>query len=920
MKLRLFFYIVLGFAAICLGAAEGRILTLQADHAQQLQPAEPVVLNWPVSAAVSRVHVYYSGDEGKSWWLLEREMTNNGKLATYAPLQAGPVTYKVVNSDNGQLVMQSTASFVVRTSTLAAVQTVVKEAEDGLLDGPMKIEINGQAFNNRVVNGYNTNRRGSVELLIDVAQAGVYTVWARVLGPNDLSNSFFMSMDNNTERLWDLKKDNLWHWDQVSDRGATGTYEGNAEVQPVLFTLTAGKHVLRIRNREKLTLLDQVRVTNDLKAVPNDGPSQWIDVMTPRYAQIIPHGQPFDITWQAKNISSRVNIDLSLDQGVSYGYAIVKDTENDGSFIWNIPKGIKIGKALLRIQAVDNGGFPQDMSDGFFAIVDPALDSRQIIVQYPNGGEKFVAGQKIVTKWTMKNYWGKVNVYFSLNNGLTWQTAGYNRDATKDQFTYDWTVPNIPSTQALLKVADADAGFPSDISNAVFTITENAFSNEYLELVTPNGTEKWAANSVQHVVWFSYNMTHNINLDLTINNGVTWTRVLSNQPPNGWVDWTVPNTPSIYCKMRATDAVDGSPVSMSANAFSIVPAGTPPTDYAVLFDGIDDFIQVANNPSLNVSNKFTIEFWLKTDKPAQNWGRILEKGMWDEYSVSFYGTSAKIAGSLVVPIPGSTAKMAVTHGPAATALNYNKWYHVALTYDGAAAKLYVFGKQEYSKALTSVTPRSLTEALIIGAARSSGSTSYPFRGALDELRLWNLARTQQQIAASMNVRLLGNEAGLAAYYAFDEGAGQFIGDKTANSNHGFMGSQNTADGADPIWVASDRLIPFTAKESVAPLLKQDEEGTTAPAGFALYGNYPNPFNSQTTIRFSLAESRNVDLSIYDLNGRLIKTVASGAYGPGENTVVWDGMSTSGEAAPSGVYFYRLVAGDWSKAERMVMVK
>ncbi len=920
MKLRQFFCIFMALAASFLMAADGKILSLQADHGQQLQPGESIVLNWPVAANVSRVHVYFSGDEGQTWWLMEREMSNTGKLATYAPLNTESAMYKVINSDNGQLVSKSVKPFVVQGATLAAVQTVVKEAEDGLLDGPMKIEINGEAFNNRVVCGYNINRRGSVELLIDLAQAGVYTVWARVLGPNDLSNSFFMSMDNNTERLWDLKKDNKWHWDQVSDRGATGTYEGDAEVQPVLFTLSAGRHLLRIRNREKSTLLDQVRITNDLKLVPKDGPDQWLNMTAPRYSQIIPHGAPFEITWQSKNMSSRVDIDLSLNQGASYAYSIVKNTENDGSFIWNIPKGIKIGKALMRIMSVDNGGFPQDLSDGFFAIIDPALDSRQIIVQYPNGGETFVAGQTIVTKWTMKNYWGKVNVYFSLNNGVTWQTAGYNRDATKDQFTFDWTVPNLPSTQVLLKVADADAGFPADVSNGVFTITANAFSNEYLELQAPNGTEKWAVNSVQHVVWFSYNMTHNVHLDLTTNNGKTWTRILSNQPPNFYYDWTVPNTPSIYCKMRVTDAVDGSPVSASSNAFSIVPVGTPLTNYAVLFDGVDDFIQVANNPSLNISTNFTIEFWLKTDKPSQNWGRILEKGMWDEYSVSLYGTSAKVAGSLVVPIPGSTAKMAVTHGPSTSTLNSNKWYHVALTYDGAAAKLYVFGKLEYNKALASVTPRSLTEALIIGAARSAGTTSYPFRGALDELRLWNVARTQQQITASMNVKLLGNEAGLVAYYPFDEGAGQFIGDKTAHSNHGFMGNLKTADSADPLWVVNDRTIPLAAMEPAAPLVKENEEVATAPAQFALYANYPNPFNSRTTIRFNLAETRNVNLSIYDINGRLIKTIADGVYGPGESSVVWNGQSESGEAAPSGVYFYRLMAGEWSKTGRLVMVK
>ena len=71
--------------------------------------------------------------------------------------------------------------------------------------------------------------------------------------------------------------------------------------------------------------------------------------------------------------------------------------------------------------------------------------------------------------------------------------------------------------------ADGDFDFPEDVSNSVFTILpNNNISSEYLELVAPNGTEKWAVNSVQHVVWYSDNLTHNVNLDLTIDNGATW--------------------------------------------------------------------------------------------------------------------------------------------------------------------------------------------------------------------------------------------------------------------------------------------------------------------------------------------------------------------------------------------------------------
>lgn len=909
-------------------AGAGRTLQLQSLQQQSLQPAEPLVLAWPATPFHESVHIYFSADQGRSWWMMARELRNTGSFSTFVPASPGQAIFKVVDSKSGELIMSSQAALTIQAPVTAATQLVTLEAESGMLSGPMKIVMDGQAFNNQCVSGYNVNRRGSVEFIVNVPVAGTYAIWARVLGKNDVANSFFASVDNQTEFLWDLKKNNQWNWDCISDRGATGTYEGNAEVDPVLFSLTAGPHLLRIRNREKLTLLDQIRITNDLSHAVTAEPERWLGVLAPSHAQIIAFGHPFEIKWESKNVPGLVNIDLSRDQGTTFAFPIVHNTENDGSYIWNVPKGLIIGKCVIRIQAVNNNGLPQDASDGYFAIIDPSTDRRTIIVQNPNGGETLVAGQTCFTRWTTKNYWGKVNVYFSHDNGASWQTIAYNRDTAKEQFTFDWIVPNTPTTQALLRVADGDADFPFDVSDKVFTIVANEVSNEYLELIAPNGTEKWAANSLQHVKWISYNMANKVHLDLSLDNGNTWQRVLSDQPANGYINWIVPNTPAQKCKMRVLDALDGSPLSSSANSFSIVAAGTPeenptpvpPGNYALSFDGLNDLLQIANHPSLNISNAFTIEFWLKTDKPAQNWARILEKGMWDEYSVSFYSTKGKLCASLVTPIPSSTPRMVVTHGPSTTSLNANTWYHVAVTFDGAAAKLYINGKLETSKELTAVAPRSLSQNLIIGAACRADQSYYPFKGVLDEVRLWNVARTSQQIGAAMNATMVGDESGLVACYSFDEGSGQYAGDRTANANHGWLGGSNLIEQGDPTWVVSDRPAVVPSLQPAAPLAQEPENANLQPKNFALHANYPNPFNSQTTIRFVLPESRPVRLAIYDVSGRLVKTLAKGSCNAGEHSVVWDGLNEMGEVISSGVYFYCITAGDWSATRRLVMVK
>jgi hypothetical protein len=72
---------------------------------------------------------------------------------------------------------------------------------------------------------------------------------------------------------------------------------------------------------------------------------------------------------------------------------------------------------------------------------------------------------------------------------------------------------------------------------------------------------------------------------------------------------------------------------------------------------------------------------------------------------------------------------------------------------------------------------------------------------MDEVRVWNVARTAAQIQGTMRMRLVGNEAGLVGYWRFDDGTGTTARDNTASANNGSLGNGNA--GARPTWVASD---------------------------------------------------------------------------------------------------------------------
>jgi hypothetical protein len=95
----------------------------------------------------------------------------------------------------------------------------------------------------------------------------------------------------------------------------------------------------------------------------------------------------------------------------------------------------------------------------------------------------------------------------------------------------------------------------------------------------------------------------------------------------------------------------------------------------------------------------------------------------------------------------------------------------------------------------------------------------------------------------------------------------------------------------------------------------DNPGAQLPASFALHQNYPNPFNPSTTIEFSLAKAVDTKLTVYDILGREVATRLNEPLTAGLHSVPFDAA-----ALPSGVYFYRLDAGAFHDAKKMVVLK
>ncbi|MCK4689130.1 MAG: T9SS type A sorting domain-containing protein, partial [Candidatus Marinimicrobia bacterium] len=120
------------------------------------------------------------------------------------------------------------------------------------------------------------------------------------------------------------------------------------------------------------------------------------------------------------------------------------------------------------------------------------------------------------------------------------------------------------------------------------------------------------------------------------------------------------------------------------------------------------------------------------------------------------------------------------------------------------------------------------------------------------------------------------------------------------------------------WVES--TMPYGAGDYGTPGAQNFPVGITentlkSPTQFSLYQSYPNPFNLVTTISYQLPKSGFVNLSIYNTKGQLVKTLVNKQIQSGYHSIKWDGSSNV-----SGVYFYRISAGDYSAIDKCILLK
>ena len=120
------------------------------------------------------------------------------------------------------------------------------------------------------------------------------------------------------------------------------------------------------------------------------------------------------------------------------------------------------------------------------------------------------------------------------------------------------------------------------------------------------------------------------------------------------------------------------------------------------------------------------------------------------------------------------------------------------------------------------------------------------------------------------------------------------------------------------WAVGNEGTVLRYKSRITNINTENDEAI--PEHYSLFQNYPNPFNPETTIKYEIPNKSDITLKIYNLLGQEVKTLINESKKAGYHQIIWDGRNNNGVKVGSGIYIYRIQAGDFVKTKKMVLIK
>ncbi|MDA3837898.1 MAG: C10 family peptidase [Candidatus Delongbacteria bacterium] len=387
-------------------------------------------------------------------------------------------------------------------------------------------------------------------------------------------------------------------------------------------------------------------------------------------------------------------------------------------------------------------------------------------------------------------------------------------------------------------------------------------------------------------------------------------------------------------------------------------------------------INAGSSPSLDSMEKLSVSMWVKLNQTDIAQGIISKSDNIDT------GWNIQIQNNNLLKFVVKTADSFERRIYSSTALEADKWYHIAVVYDGKDFVVYINGEFDNQKTTypsASIMDNDELSDLFIGYA-----PGMYFDGSIDEVCIWNQPKSLDFFRTILETQPLISDPDLVSYWNIDEGgfssdimdmnnvnnavlenfnleywtnstapvryfierntntSGTLPGEKNAGLNYsvvvnGDLGTMSILDAAAGTFEYTANVDAFgvdtltykiddgAISSEIVSLIVDIKDGNsidnaTIPTSAILHQNYPNPFNPETTISFTILDEGPVKLVVYDRMGRNIKTLSEGFKNQGVHNVNWDGKNNFGESVSSGVYYYMLKTNNFTDVKKALMIK
>lgn len=589
----------------------------------------------------------------------------------------------------------------------------------------------------------------------------------------------------------------------------------------------------------------------------------------------------YGLTWPRVHVTgSTWGTDIARDDpnvvlfGLYSGGIIYISFQGGDSATYTTQTGI--AGSNYSIFARDRGVMFATQSGGLFKLAVtqtmPTSSGQSLALSVPDGGEVWAAGSVHAIQWSAPRV-ALARIEYRTSSGSLWQTIA---DVEGYRGSYDWTVPNVATSDAMIRVSDAWDGSPADSSSASFTIALPLVS------VTPAAIDFGAhaiGSAALDSVVVANTGTASLDMSSITVGGSAFLpgRALLALAPGARDTIGVTFLPSLVIGY-------GDTLTLTSNAFNAPVVRVP------LAGAGSDTLR------LHLTSPVGGEIWQYASNHLIQWGSALVSDVDLAYQTSPSSPWISIADSVAAG-PGAYSWL-VPNAPA-TQARVRVLQHAGPARDSSAL---VFS-------ITVPGFAASPSPLVLGETPVSTTLS-------DTLHLANPGSAPLSISliTCSKSAFWPGRASLVIPPGATDTLGVYFHPTTVGRDTAVL-TFSTNAGSGP----GDLELRAEAITSVSVI------GIGLPTAFTLSPNQPNPFSGATLIRYALPVRTRVRLDVFGVQGQLIGTLVQGEQGPGNYSVPFGpGLTPPGgwvvQNVRSGVYFYRLRAGSFTATRKMLLMR